>query len=244
MISSQELSYAQTTHTGVWVFTYDTGDAIFTPQTSTLMEKNLVIQGDGIAGPYRYTVVGAISDSTIVLSQKFLDFGESTVLIGTDTGADSMSGTWHNLDIAGGDLTSGTFSAQRISSRTPLVTPSTRLTVAPLVDVTDNDAILIFQPFNGVGSFKARSLSSVRASNTNKFRYSVEIKRTNDGSGKAIKAEITKKTSKKNQLALNNLKSGQYSVKYRVEIIKKVGGTEIVVGKTGFSPAATFSIQD
>lgn len=80
------------------------------------------------------------------------------------------------------------------------------------------------------------------------FRYVVEVKRITDASGlpiKKSKQEVKKLITKRNSLAVRNLKgNSNYDVRYRVQITSKSPGSPPkVVGKTKYSPSDGFIIE-
>lgn len=99
---------------------------------------------------------------------------------------------------------------------------------------------IFFQRFGGAisslrqaSSATSQIAAAVRAKNIKlKLRYDIQI--TDQSIGKVV----AKRSVKRNQLTIRNMKSGVYSVRYRAAGIKD----DKVVFKTGFSPSQGFSI--
>lgn len=114
------------------------------------------------------------------------------------------------------------------------LTPGLKITLPPEVAVQENDIVIVFEKFLNTILNKPRT-SLVLEAKTAKItsRYVVTVK------DKTLKSKTVYKVStKRNQLALKNLKPGNYSVNYKAEILKNGD----VAGKTGVSPTAKFSI--
>ena len=128
-----------------------------------------------------------------------------------------------------------------------IVTPKTKLTDPPAVSIDSKNVTFKFVAFaKALKSLTSKSLlarirTELRKAPTNPkftFQYELMVNRT-----VAKKRDVINKTSKKNSITLKNLKAGNYSARYRVEIMKKEGSKVSLAGRTKFSPPAKFSIN-
>ncbi len=141
----------------------------------------------------------------------------------------------------------------------PIVSPTTPLVDPPAVVVNDQSVTITLKLFSGVtlnplpgGSQSARLANAImqakratpkkQALGKPSFAYEVVVTRVSDTEGNAVRNDVRRKIVKTNLLTLQNLKSGSYTANYRVVVSRKKAGKNKVVGRTGFSPAATFNI--
>ena len=122
--------------------------------------------------------------------------------------------------------TSGTFNAQKSS---PVLTPGTQLSDPPRIEIRGDTVVFTLNKFLKVSMTKSNRQVSVAKSPSLTLMYEVKIRGT----------EVRQLTSKKNILALKNLKPGSYTSTYRVIAFKN--------GKRAFatnsSPAASFTLD-
>ncbi len=128
------------------------------------------------------------------------------------------------------------------------LTPNTEIENPPIVEVQEEEILIILEKFVNptltLKKKKKKKKNSERISgdkqsveiSATKYKVSYEVQYSITG---AKKKDITKLTTKRNELTLRNLPPGNYSLKYRVAI--NDNGT--AVAKTRFSPTAEFSIQ-
>lgn len=240
-----ENAYAQEL-AGTWSVEFVSSDNMHSSQSWILAQATVqnvpVIQGTGTDGTDSWKISATFTGNRLSMVYAFTGENFTFALEGPIADSDHISGNW--ADTLGH---SGTFTAVKIAGpavAAPVI-PKTVIKDPPSVIIQPNTTILILQKFSGVGTFKLSSLYSgvnTKAKNKTDFRYNVEVVRKKDAAGKNIKSDIIKKTSKKDQIALKGLKSGQYAARYNVEITSKQNGREVVVGKTKFSPTAIFTI--
>lgn len=130
------------------------------------------------------------------------------------------------------------------------VTPGTKLLEPPAVVVTDRTVQLTLTPFKNAQKKAASALralaakavgvltTSQRASVKYTFKYEVKV----NGTGSAKKTKLSK-FSTKNLVTFKNLPPGTFTTKYRVQIFQKKGRKTTPLGRTKFSPTATFTVS-
>lgn len=128
-----------------------------------------------------------------------------------------------------------------------IVTPKTVLTEPPYIRVESRTVFLTFAVFVRAQKTiirKAQAMAQRLAAATKnaKIKYSFNYQLVVNKVG-GRKRDIINRTSKRNTITIKNLAPGTYTAKYRVEIVKKEGSATSVVGRTKFSPSATFSIS-
>lgn len=195
-----------------------------------VMISNVVsIRGSGSDTSASFSITGTYIGTEVNFLYSYPNSNFIIAFYGNITDDNSMSGEWVDSNAQ-----TGTWQGLRQPVTIVPVTPSYKIKDPPAVIVNLKSAILLLEKFSGVAA-KAKVVKT-------SLRYVVEIKRTKDETGKSIKNELIKKITKKNQLALNNLRPGSYSAKYKVELVKKQNGREVVSGQTKFSPTAVFDI--
>jgi Low-density lipoprotein receptor repeat class B len=126
--------------------------------------------------------------------------------------------------------------------------PSTQLTKPPTVIVSGRDVKIIFEKFAGATLRKVKQtadfeyvidvsyvMSYARAKKTKlTVRYKVVLQNTAAG-----KRDAKAATTKRNEYAFKNLKPGNYTAKYRAEILKNGKA----VSRTKYSPSASFTVN-
>lgn len=121
-----------------------------------------------------------------------------------------------------------------------ILTPNLKITEPPQVIVQNKTVTIIFEKFAGAATgkppTKGKALFELLDAKTGKTTINYAVKVQNKSSKTKT---ITALNSKKNQITLKNLKAGNYFVSYRAEIVQNGK----VVGKSGFSPKANFTIN-
>lgn len=237
-VDAQDLS-------GKWSVQFNENAVLVKDQSWTLLQTTVlgtpVISGYGTDADGSFTLEGTHSGTRVTFTEQRIGSTYSLVLEGPLASEDSFACTWSDSDIHSGDC-GGVKTSRDIGP----VTPGTTLQDPPAVIVRSNSAILLFRRFSGAAKKDLPPLAAMTRALSSKarlgFRYAVEVTRTADGSGNAVKKNVLRKTSKKNTLTLSKLSPGQYSVRYRVEITKQVNNSDSVAGRTKFSPAASFAI--
>lgn len=130
------------------------------------------------------------------------------------------------------------------------VTPGTKLLEPPAVVVTNRSIQLTLTPFKNAQRKAASALRTLaakaqgvfdlspRASAKFTFKYEVRV----NGSGSARKTKLSK-FSRRNLVTFKNLPPGNFTTKFRVQIFEKKGRKNTLVGRTKFSPSATFTVS-
>ena len=122
------------------------------------------------------------------------------------------------------------------------VTPKTKLTDPPFVEVLSKTATFTFVPFSKAAKKSAALAAFINRAKNSSAKYTFNYK-LQYGITNAKKKDLRTKTSKRNVLALKNLKPGNYTASYQVEIFKKEGKNSKLQGRTKFSPTASFTID-
>jgi hypothetical protein len=130
------------------------------------------------------------------------------------------------------------------------VTPGTKLLEPPAVVVTNRTVQLTLTPFKTAQKKAASALRTLatkagltlglsqRASAKFTFKYEVKV----NGTGSTRKTKLSK-FSTRNLVTFKNLPPGNFTSKYRVQIFQKKGRKTTLVGRTKFSPTATFTVS-
>ena len=187
----------------------------------TIQQQGTVITGTQIAGVNQTCfLTGTITGNAISFHTECPTISYSSDASGFTDGT-NMTGTF--LDSQG---TSGTFEAQKIS--VPVLTPDTKLTESPVVQVKAQTATFILKKFTQISLSKLRSISIRAKAQKLTLDYELTI----------AGAEKRKITSKKNVLTAKNLKPGNYSSSYKITAYKD----NKKAYSTKASPTARFSI--
>lgn len=187
--------------------------------TFTLVQIGNLIYGSALANGSPGVITGSIQDNVITFHSDFPIIAyssDSTAVIFGNT----MVGSF--LD---SQSTAGSFTAEKIVIA---LTPTTQIKDPPVVQISGNDILLTLQKFTKVSMGSSRAMLNVPRASLS-IRYDISI----------TGAEQIKKNSKKNVIALSDLKPGNYSVTYKASGIKNGK----VVFSTKKSPAAFFSIS-
>jgi hypothetical protein len=133
-----------------------------------------------------------------------------------------------------------------------IVTPGTPLEDAPFPVVTDTTVRIIMEEFKAAalnlaaarlyGTTKPTAAAVRRKGKLGVIYQNIAGRIIDETGGPAVGREMRKRKSKRNVLTLRHLPNGVYVTRYRVLITRTKNGKTRVVGKTGYSPDAQFTI--
>jgi hypothetical protein len=129
------------------------------------------------------------------------------------------------------------------------VTPNTKLFEPPLVEVIDRSVQFTLTPFKNAAKKLAKSASAASTLQFNSsltsrmkakisFRYDLVVKPT-----AGTRGATRRKLSSRNIVTFRNVLPGSYTSKYRVQIQERQGSKIKIIGRTKFSPSATFTVN-
>lgn len=140
------------------------------------------------------------------------------------------------------------------STATPTAVPQTLKeggtpkTIPPdSISVDDNDISITVPP--------VKKFVDKRGQRRKRFQYFIVIRRTGSAPrpttmvfsftapARSGASDVIERISKRNTITVKNLKSGRYSVRYRVEAIERRGRSDQVVARTNFSRPRNFTVS-
>jgi len=221
-------AYAQINITGLWTVDVLVNSTLNRTETWVLYQQDTTVVGGGFTGTDSWTITGQVNGDQMIHQQTYLQMSHTvdvTVTIAGDS--QTMNGTF--IDSNG---QSGTIQARR-DIRGVTLTPTTVITIPPVVAVNDNDVTVTLMDFSKAVAKSKRRLAAKLPPTKKKLtvQYRVTLTSTTTGTSR-------RRTSKRNVVAFNNLAVGSYLVTYKATALS--AGKKVY--NTNESPAAVFMV--